>query len=48
VKDYCPVVEFGPTNATIHMTDERIAIEELRATQAVYGAILSDYFSTAL
>jgi succinyl-diaminopimelate desuccinylase len=48
VKDYCPVVEFGPTNATIHMTDEHIAIEELRATQAVYGVILSDYFSTAL
>jgi succinyl-diaminopimelate desuccinylase len=46
VKDYCPVVEFGPTNATIHQTDERIAIDELHATQAVYGAILTDYFNT--
>lgn len=48
VKDYCPVVEFGPTNATIHMTDERISITELRATQAVYSAVLTDYFNTAL
>lgn len=45
VKDYCPVLEFGPTNATIHQTDERIAIDELRATQAVYGRILEAYFS---
>jgi succinyl-diaminopimelate desuccinylase len=26
VKNYCPVVEFGPTNATIHKADERIAV----------------------
>jgi succinyl-diaminopimelate desuccinylase len=46
VKDFCPVLEFGPTNATIHQTDERIAIDELTATQAVYGRILMDYFSS--
>jgi len=48
VKDYCPVLEFGPTNATIHQTDERIGIDELRATQAVYARIIADYFSTEL
>ena len=48
VKDYCPVLEFGPTNATIHQTDERIAIGELRATQAVYARIIANYFSDAL
>ncbi len=48
VKDYCPVLEFGPTNATIHQTDERIAIEELRATQGVYSRIIADYFSAEL
>ncbi len=48
VKDYCPVLEFGPTNATIHQTDERISIDELRATQSVYGRILASYFSAAL
>ncbi|MFN4143147.1 succinyl-diaminopimelate desuccinylase [Aestuariivirga sp.] len=48
VKDYCPVLEFGPVNATIHQTDERMAIEELRATQAIYGRIIADYFSAEL
>ena len=48
VKDYCPVLEFGPTNATIHQTDERIGVEELRATQAVYGRIIAAYFSAEL
>ena len=48
VKDYCPVLEFGPTNATIHQTDERIGVDELRATQAIYGRIIADYFSAAL
>jgi succinyl-diaminopimelate desuccinylase len=46
IKDYCPVLEFGPTNATIHQTDERIAIDELRATQAVYSRIIAAYFSS--
>ena len=45
IKDFCPVLEFGPTNATIHQSDERIAIDELRATQAVYGRILDEYFN---
>jgi succinyl-diaminopimelate desuccinylase len=48
IKDYCPVLEFGPTNATIHMTDERISLEELRATQAIYGRIIDDYFNIQL
>jgi len=45
IRDYCPVLEFGPTNATIHQTDERIAIAELNATRSVYARILADYFS---
>ncbi len=48
IKDYCRVLEFGPTNATIHQTDERIAIDELRATQSIYHRILTDYFSSHL
>lgn len=48
IKDYCPVLEFGPTNATIHMTDERISVDELRATQAIYGRIIEAYFNTQL
>ncbi len=44
VKAYCPVVEFGPTNATIHQTDERIALAELEALTRIYRYILDGYF----
>jgi succinyl-diaminopimelate desuccinylase len=45
IKNYCPVLEFGPTNATIHQVDERISIEELRSTQIIYGRIIAAYFN---
>jgi succinyl-diaminopimelate desuccinylase len=45
IKDYCPVVEFGPTNATIHQTDERIAIAELDATKRIYRRVIERYFN---
>jgi succinyl-diaminopimelate desuccinylase len=45
IKNYCPVLEFGPTNATIHQTDERISIDELQATARIYRRILEAYFS---
>jgi succinyl-diaminopimelate desuccinylase len=47
VKDYCPVLEFGPTNGTIHQADERIAIEELRALARIYRNIIEAYFRAA-
>jgi succinyl-diaminopimelate desuccinylase len=39
------VLEFGPTNATIHQTDERISVEELKATTRIYRGILDRYFA---
>lgn len=45
IKDYCPVVEFGPTNATIHQTDERISVDELKATARIYRRVLDAYFA---
>ncbi|MBG1232763.1 succinyl-diaminopimelate desuccinylase [Aestuariivirga litoralis] len=44
VKDYCPVLEFGPTNATIHQTDEHIDIEELKALSRIYARVIEKYF----
>jgi succinyl-diaminopimelate desuccinylase len=44
IKSHCPVVEFGPTNATIHQVDERISIDELLQLKAVYRAVLAKYF----
>jgi succinyl-diaminopimelate desuccinylase len=48
IKDYCPVLEFGPTNATLHQVDERIAVAELQATTAIYRQIISAYFNNPL
>jgi succinyl-diaminopimelate desuccinylase len=45
VKNYCPVVEFGPTNATIHKADECIAIAELEALTRIYRGVLEEYFA---
>ena len=45
VKTYCPVVEFGPVNATVHQADERIAIAELEALTRIYRHVLDGYFS---
>ena len=45
IKNYCPVLEFGPTNATIHQVDECISVQELLATQNIYGKIIEAYFN---
>ncbi len=46
VKDYCPVLEFGPRNATIHQTDERIEVAELQAVTKVYRKVIEAYFAS--
>ena len=45
IKDYCPVVEFGLVNATMHKTDECVATADLIALTAIYRRILERYFA---
>jgi succinyl-diaminopimelate desuccinylase len=45
VKSYCPVVELGPINATIHQADERIGLAELEALSRIYSNMLEGYFA---
>ena len=45
IKDYCPVVEFGLVNATLHKIDENVATADLVALTAVYRRILDRYFA---
>jgi succinyl-diaminopimelate desuccinylase len=45
IKDYCPVVEFGLVNATMHKIDECVATADLAALTAVYRRILDRYFN---
>jgi succinyl-diaminopimelate desuccinylase len=44
IKDYCPVIEFGLVNATMHAIDERVATADLVALTSIYRHILDRYF----
>jgi succinyl-diaminopimelate desuccinylase len=39
LKDLCPVIEFGLVNATMHKTDEAVAIADLEALARIYKRI---------
>src|SRR5690606_6228352 len=41
---YCPVVEYGLVNATIHKVDEYAALDDINQLSATYFAILRSYF----
>ncbi len=45
IKSFCPVIEFGPLNKTIHQVDENIAIADLEALTRVYRDVIENYFS---
>jgi succinyl-diaminopimelate desuccinylase len=44
IKDYCPVVEFGLVNTTMHAVDERVATADLMTLTRIYRRILDRYF----
>ncbi len=44
IKNYCPVVEFGLVGQTMHQTDERVPVADLRVLTAVYRSVLEKYF----
>ncbi len=44
VKDYCPVIEFGLVNRTIHAVDERVPVADLGTLKQVYRGFLDRYF----
>jgi succinyl-diaminopimelate desuccinylase len=46
IKEYCPVIEFGLTTATIHKADEHVAIADLEQLTAVYRRFIGLYFET--
>ena len=45
IRALCPVIEFGLVGATMHAVDEQVAVDELRALQAVYGRLIQRYFT---
>jgi succinyl-diaminopimelate desuccinylase len=46
IKEYCPVVEFGLTTASIHKADEHVAVADLETLTAVYRRFIALYFET--
>ncbi|MGB4107584.1 MAG: succinyl-diaminopimelate desuccinylase [Alphaproteobacteria bacterium] len=44
VADYCPVVEFGPINATIHQINENADVQVLEDLTRIYVRLLELYF----
>ena len=45
IKDYCPVIEFGLVNKTIHAVDERVPVADLNVLAKTYREILQRYFA---
>jgi succinyl-diaminopimelate desuccinylase len=45
IKDYCPVVEFGPINQTIHQANENISVKDLELLTKIYRRMLDDWFA---
>ncbi|MDA0338644.1 MAG: succinyl-diaminopimelate desuccinylase [Proteobacteria bacterium] len=45
IKDYCPVVEFGLVNQTMHKVDERSSLADINALAEIYTGVLRRYFS---
>jgi len=46
VKNYCPVVEFGLVNRTMHKVDECVATADLLTLTAIYRRMLERYFAS--
>jgi len=47
IKDYCPVVEFGLVNTTIHQVDEHVAVADLETLTRIYERFIEDFFAKA-
>jgi len=48
IQAYCPVIEFGLVNETIHQVDERVPLDDLHQLTAIYERFLAEYFSKAV
>jgi succinyl-diaminopimelate desuccinylase len=44
IHKYCPVIELGLLNATVHQVDERVAVADLLTLTRVYRRFIEDYF----
>ncbi len=45
IKNYCPVIEFGLLNRTIHQVDEQVPLDHLETLTQIYGSFLENCFA---
>ena len=45
IKDYCPVIEFGLVNKTIHEVNEHVPVANLKTLSAIYKLFMERFFS---
>jgi succinyl-diaminopimelate desuccinylase len=45
ISAYCPVVECGMKEETMHQIDEHVPLEDIRQLTDIYGAILKNFFA---
>ncbi|MGI9461349.1 MAG: succinyl-diaminopimelate desuccinylase [Alphaproteobacteria bacterium] len=45
IKNYCPVVDFGHVNKTIHQIDEKVALQDLDDLSKIYYEFMVHYFN---
>ena len=46
IQAYCPVIEFGLVNETIHAIDERVAVDDLIKLTEIYERFIEGYFAS--
>lgn len=45
IKDFCPVVEFGLTNKTIHQVNENVLLKDLQLLSDIYEQFIKSFLS---
>lgn len=46
IKDHAPVAEFGLVGATMHQTDENVAVADVETLTDIYESVIERYFET--
>jgi succinyl-diaminopimelate desuccinylase len=44
IANYCPVVDFGPINKTIHQVDEYLEVKDLEDLSLIYAEVIQNFF----
>lgn len=46
IKDHAPVAEFGLVGATMHQTDEHVAVSDIETLTDIYESVIENYYKT--